>query len=275
VKRSLDEQNAIFWNEPPGAALAEATGIRDLSPGGLRRFDDEYLALYPYLSAYVTREPLLDKRALEIGLGYGTLGQLIANEGALYHGIDIAETPVKVMRYRLRLMGADPQRVLRASALRIPYSADSFDYVFSVGCLHHVGDLEGACAEVFRVLRPNGKAVIMLYNANSARQLFAVRWARLQLLYRRFVKRERTRPFGEHVRAWYDANTSGEAPPHTDYVSVRSVRRLFRRFASVRVEQQNFDTLVFRGGRWVIPRERLLNNVARIFGLDLYITAVK
>jgi hypothetical protein len=82
--------------------------------------------------------------------------------------------------------------------------------------------------------------------------------------------------FGEAVRARYDSNATGDAAPHTDFVSRSDVRRyLFRRFSSVRIDVQNFDGYVLFRGRIVIPREKLLGNVARILGTDLYIVATK
>ncbi|HET8670251.1 MAG TPA: hypothetical protein VFM05_06355, partial [Candidatus Saccharimonadales bacterium] len=73
----------------------------------------------------------------------------------------------------------------------------------------------------------------------------------------------------------YDTNVQGDAAPHTDYVSIIEVRRLFKSFSMVKVDIQNFDTYALFKGKVVIPREKLLNNIGRILGLDFYITAVK
>ena len=75
----------------------------------------------------------------------------------------------------------------------------------------------------------------------------------------------------------YDANTAGEAAPHTDFVSRRDVRELFGAFSEVKAESQNFDSLTpTLGGRQLtIRREWLLGNLARVLGLDLYIHARK
>ena len=68
----------------------------------------------------------------------------------------------------------------------------------------------------------------------------------------------------------YDTNAAGEAAPHTDYVSrarrAPAVQGLRRASA---IDARNFDPLPY------IPRERLLGNVDRVLGLDLYITARK
>jgi hypothetical protein len=88
-------------------------------------------------------------------------------------------------------------------------------------------------------------------------------------------KRRRYKSFGEVVRALYDTNSSGEAAPHTDFVSRSDVRRLFGRFSQIRIDSQNFDTYVLLRSRIVISREKLLNNLGRVLGTDLYIVATK
>jgi hypothetical protein len=97
----------------------------------------------------------------------------------------------------------------------------------------------------------------MLYNAHSLRQLIF--------------------GSGRQVGTRYDANESGAPAPHTDYVSRRDVRRLFGALSDVSVQAQNFDVITWRMARrrWTIPRERLLGNVGRVLGLDLYIRARK
>jgi len=74
----------------------------------------------------------------------------------------------------------------------------------------------------------------------------------------------------EEFRAVYDSHESGEAAPHTDFVSRSDVKRLFRAFSRVRVDVQNFDDYPFG-----IRRDWFLPNLARVVGLDLYIVADK
>lgn len=256
---SLDDRNAAFWDELCGSSLARQLGITDASEASLRRFDAAYMDIYPYLRDYLDH-PLDGADVLEIGLGYGTLSGELMSRGASYHGVDIAEGPVEIVRHRWRLArGTDADaRVVRASALDLPFADARFDFVFTIGCLHHTGNLPRAIEEVRRVLRPGGTAVVMLYNAHS---------------YRRFVKVGlpallRRRRSATEVAALYDTNASGEAAPHTDYVSVAQVRRLFAGFSSIdQIHRRNFDALPYLG------REPLLGSIDRILGLDLYITA--
>ena len=271
---TLNRQNAEFWNELCGTGLARSLGITEPSPESLRRFDEAYLRFYPYLGRYVFTQDLKGQRVLEIGLGYGTLGQLLASKGCRYYGLDIAKNPVALMRYRFGLQGLGGD--LRVgSVLDLPYRDGGFDYVYSIGCLHHTGDLRRAVGEVYRVLADGGKAIIMLYNRHSFRRMIFLPVVHLRnLLLGRYKSRDGRMSFSDWARTWYDKNTQGEAAPHTDYVSRAEVRHLFRDYRTVRIESQNFDPLVLKD-RLLVRRERFLNNLARVAGVDLYITAVK
>src|SRR5688572_31086198 len=101
----IDRQNAEFWNELCGTATARLLGIAEPSLENLRRFDEWYMNYYPYLGKYFCPGDLKGKRVLEIGLGYGTLGQLLASQGCRYYGVDIAKNPIAMMRYRFALQG--------------------------------------------------------------------------------------------------------------------------------------------------------------------------
>ncbi|MBC5793615.1 class I SAM-dependent methyltransferase [Sphaerospermopsis sp. LEGE 00249] len=275
MEKNINQQNANFWNELCGTGLAKSLSITEITPDSLARFDEAYLNIYPYLSEYINNENIKGKKVLEIGLGYGTLGKLLASCNCDYFGLDIAENPVEIMRYRLSLMDKNPDHVKVGSALNIPYENETFHYVYSIGCLHHTGDLAKSIQEVHRVLLPGGKAIIMLYNKNSFRQMIYIPLARLKSMLSLSKADKTYRNFSEFVRSLYDLNSQGQAAPHTDYVSKKQVYQIFKNFSEIGIDVQNFDTYVLGKGKIIIYREKLLDNLARIMGLDLYIIARK
>jgi SAM-dependent methyltransferase len=253
-QETIDERNAAFWDELCGSIMAQSIGVTDHSPESLRRFDAAYMDFYPYLARQLRSPITAGEPLLEIGLGFGTVSQRLAEAGFDYHGLDIAAGPVEIVRERLRRLGVDDaeQRVVSGSALAIPHADGAFGHLVTIGCLHHTGDLPRAVAEVHRVLRPGGRAVVMLYNRHSFR-----------FLVRNLLRRKSD----EELRGDYDSNAAGDAAPHTDYVTPRQARALFGRFARVRIDRRNFDNLPY------VPRRHLLGNVDRLLGLDLYIVA--
>jgi len=150
----------------------------------------------------------------------------------------------------------------------MPFEDGSFDWVYSIGTLHHTGALAESIEEVRRVLVPGGCAVVMLYHKDSARQLLKVR---LPATVARL--RGRSGPTRDEVARLYDANSSGAAAPHTEFVSRRMVRQLFDRYADLQIETRNFDDIRLRR-RLVISRSRALGSpLERWLGLDLYVVA--
>ena len=133
--------------------------------------------------------------------------------------------------------------------------------MYSIGCLHHTGDLPKSVDEVHRVLKPGGCAVVMLYNRRSLRRVALAAGKRLKGKSKEQVEQE--------FRAIYDA-AGGEGAPHTDFTSRREAKRLFAKFGRVKIDVQNFD-----GFRWGLERDYFLGNLARLVGLDLYIVAYK
>ena len=270
-QQQLDEANAEFWAELCGTGLARAIGVEDASAESLARFDRAYMDMYPYLGRYLPWRS--GERLLEIGLGYGTVGQLLAEQGVDYHGLDISPGPVGMMVHRLEMLGASDAaaRVTQGSALAIPHPDASFDVVVSIGCLHHTGDLAATIREVARVLRDGGQAMVMVYNSHSLRAAL-IRVGMLRTGAWRDARRR-----AEFVRGIYDANAEGDAAPATEFTSAGGVRRMFAGFSGVRVRRENFDDLALnvRGRQLFIKRAVFLSNIARIAGTDLYVTATK
>lgn len=269
TQTQVDQLNADFWDELCGSTLAQQLGIADASVESLERFDAAYLKLYPYLSGYLPGAEARGQAVLEMGLGYGTVSQLLASRGLDYHGLDIAEGPVRMVQERLSMLGVDDpeRRVVQGSALEIPHPDESFDQVVTIGCLHHTGDTAAGVSEVHRVLRPGGRALVMIYNRRSYRQMKSA----LKSLPGRLRGRLAD---DEEMRGSYDRNIEGEAAPATEYFSKREARRIFSAFSGTRIRRENFDSLTPLG-RYYVDRQRLLGWPAHRAGLDLYISAVK
>jgi SAM-dependent methyltransferase len=266
----LDTNNIAFWNELCGTSDAKRLGITDNGATNLKKFDDWYFNFYPYLKDHIPFQKLSGLKVLEIGLGYGTVGQRLMECGASYHALDVADGPVTMARHRAKLLGKTAE-VSQCSALAIPYPEDTFDFIVSIGCLHHTGDLALALREVHRVLRAGKSAVIMVYNALSYRHW----WRAPFSTYRRM----KTPSFdwsnaGSEFRSTYDANQQGVAAPSTTFVSGEEIRiYLLRHFSSVQVTPRNVGN-DFWPGR-VMPRSLANCLFGPFVGLDLYVDCIK
>jgi SAM-dependent methyltransferase len=270
----VSDQNAAFWNELCGTQFAASLGVEDDKPASLKKFDDWYFAFYPYLFVHIPFEDMKGKDVLEVGLGYGTVAQRLAETGARYNGLDIAAGPVGMVNHRLRQAGLEG-KAQQGSILSAPFADQSFDYVVAIGCLHHTGDLKKAIAECHRMLRPGGKLVFMVYYSYSYRRFFQARRETVSYFFRELIgHRGVVGTSAEVERAAYDTNAAGEGAPHTDWISIKSLRSFCRNYSAFSAQPENIDNGTPFGNS--APRRELLKTwYPRWFGLDLYATATK
>lgn len=266
----VDRGNSEFWDMLCGSGMATELGIEDFSCESLAKFDAWYLGYYPYLDRHIPFETVNGAKVLEVGLGYGTVGQRLAQRGAVYTGLDIAQRPVALVQERLR-MNALPGTAAVGSILTAPFRDHSFDVVVAIGCYHHTGNLQRAIDESWRILRPGGELCFMVYNSYSYRQWHAhprrtARRLALELLGRPLAHQ------GEDTeKAQYDTDAKGNVPPHTEFASTRSLHRMCARFRSFSSTLENWSTDLNR-----VPREMAVNRRrTKWLGLDVYVRAMK
>lgn len=98
-------------------------------------------------------------RVLDYGCGLGLTTTLLARSGAKVSAFDLSPVSVSVARQRAEVNGvADSVDLVVAAGERLPYASESFDIVFGKAILHHL-DVTLGSAELYRVLKPGGKAV--------------------------------------------------------------------------------------------------------------------
>ena len=107
--------------------------------------------------------PHLD--VLEIGVGNDSHAGLLARHARTFTGIDLTDYAVNSTRQRLRLARLDAP-IIRMDAEKMDFPDESFDFLWSWGVIHHSADTGQVLREMRRVLRPGGRAVIMVYHRN-------------------------------------------------------------------------------------------------------------
>lgn len=114
-------------------------------------------------------------KILDIGCGTGALMTELAPYGGV-EGVDVSETAIAFCRER------GITRVRQGSIEALPYFDGMFDVVLALDVLEHVRDDQAGIAEITRVLKPGGTAVIFS-------PAFMFLWSR-------------TDELGEHVRRY-------------------------------------------------------------------------
>jgi ubiquinone/menaquinone biosynthesis C-methylase UbiE len=293
-RQSLKERVRAFWQEHPcGTKFADAeVGSRAFYEAvEEHRYRTEWHI--PEAAGFDQTKGL---RVLEIGCGLGTDGARFARAGALYTGVDLTEAAVSLARKRFELEGL-PGEFRVADAERLEFGDESFDLVYSHGVLHHTPDARAAVREVHRVLRPGGRAVVMLYHRDSYNyrvNIGVLRRVGARLLRTEGGLRLAHRLTGEPVESlrehaarlkedaaqylsvgeFLSRNTDGAGNPLTRVYSRREARELFGDFARVEF------AVHFLNKRWLpvlgprLPRSTETRLASR-WGWHLWIYATK
>ena len=100
------------------------------------------------------------KRVLDAGSGSGRHAYYSAHFGAEVWAVDLG---VAVEVTRRNTAHFDSVQVVQADLHQLPFAPKSFDFVYSIGVLHHLPDPEAVFREMLKFLKPGGTAQIYLY----------------------------------------------------------------------------------------------------------------
>jgi len=81
------------------------------------------------------------------------------DQGAEVFGLDISGV---IVTRAARNAGEERRRphLLQADIRRIPFPGETFDFVYTMGTIEHIGEYRESLREIRRVLKPGGRAVI-------------------------------------------------------------------------------------------------------------------
>ena len=160
----LKERVRAFWQAHPcGTKFSDAEmGTREF----FERVEAHRYAKEWHIPAAAEFANARGLKVLEIGCGLGTDGAQFAKAGAEYTGVDLTDAASELARKRFELFELKGQFQV-ADAENLDFPDQSFDVVYSHGVLHHTPDMDAAVQQIHRVLKPGGRAIVMLYHRGS------------------------------------------------------------------------------------------------------------
>lgn len=171
------------------------------------------------------------ERVLEIGGGIGTDHAQFAKHGAITTDIDLSSGHLALAQENFMLRGLNGAFV-HHDAETLPFPDASFDVVYTNGVIHHTPNTQRVVDEIYRVLKPGGKAIVMVYAENSLhywRNLVTVLGLRQHLLDTFSVGEIMSR----HVEI-----TENDARPLVKVYTRPRLRKLFTRFRRISIVQR-------------------------------------
>lgn len=249
-----------FWNNNPlcAANIPYPLGSHDF----FIHFDQmrEKIESLEYTYKLHEYTKFKQKKVLDVGCGNGYVLSKYAKEGASVTGIDITETAIDLCKKRFEFMNLSGDfRVANAELL--PFEDNTFDCICSMGVLHHTPNPLKAIEEIYRVLKPNGRLIVMFYHKNS----FYYRW-KLKLLSL-ITKKSLSQLVNEF---------DGPENPKGDVFSKKELKSMFSKFR----HQETFtgfltsDMVLPKFGKYILPNF-LLKYFEKKFGWNLYLKANK
>ena len=129
-----------------------------------------------------TPEDLAGKLVLDVGCGMGRFADIATRWGARVIGVDLS-TAAEVAAQNLRDRKA---AFFQADVFSLPFAPESFDFIYSLGVLHHTPNCERAFKVLPPLLKDGGTIAIWLYSAYN-------KWYRMSDVYRHITTRMNTR----------------------------------------------------------------------------------
>src|ERR1700722_11476894 len=155
AKRFETWENAVIWlrDQPNHCRLVLDAFYDDPLIAAAERYfgSSEWQAISQLLGGRTGR-------ALDVGAGRGIASYALAREGFEVTSLEPDSSAI-VGAAAIRGLAAEadlPIGVVEEFSERLPFTDGLFDVVFARAVLHHTYDLDLACTELYRVLRPGG-----------------------------------------------------------------------------------------------------------------------
>ena len=115
----------------------------------------------------------------DLGAGEGMLAQLLARQAEIVYCIDNSPRMVEVGTELAQKQGISNLHYKLGNIEKIPLQKNSVDLAYLSQALHHASHPQTAISEAYRILKPNGKLIIIdlkEHNFEKARELYADMW---------------------------------------------------------------------------------------------------
>lgn len=123
---------------------------------------------------------LAGKLVLDVGCGMGRFAEVASRWGATVVAIDLSRAVDAAQRNIGKRANV---HIAQANIFELPFRPETFDFIFSIGVLHHTPNTKSAFDNLPPLLRHNGKIAIWLYTTYDS-----IQW-RFSDLYRHVTPR--------------------------------------------------------------------------------------
>lgn len=177
-----------YWDAHPlGLQYVSRQGVKQ---GSLEFFEHIRPWMNPYKFPWIMERIDAEARRLdggtllEVGCGMGYDSLEFIRRGVRVTAVDLTPNAVEFAKRHFEVVGAAAEEVKVGNALDLPFDDETFDAVWSNGVLHATGDTRKAISEVFRVLKPGGRAIISHFYRKPSWMYLLHRFGRENIEYK-------------------------------------------------------------------------------------------
>ena len=179
----------------------------------------------------------------------------------LRYGIDLGADQIEITKDMFQKLNLSYEDLKVASAEKLPYENNYFDFVYSFGVIHHTPDINSAVNEIHRVLKPGGRAVIMIY---------ARGWKHyIKRCFIHGILKMKIFKYGfDWQKVYNEVSEVNGGSPLTQVLTRRQVKKLFKNFYIESIEKKRLGEFFEYKPYNTVKAPNFILNLFSLFGLE-------
>ena len=235
TSEELTQKVQKWWNDNPFTYLMDN---KNITPDWafFRNIDRKIIKWmpwaqvgYPLLSKVIDYKKLEGKNVLDIAVGTGWTTENLIRAGAQVTAIDLTPQAIALTKRRLEINHLSATATVVADAQNLPFPDQSFDFVLAFGCLMHMPNTIKAVQEIYRVLKPGGRAAAMMYYKHSLHWWYYIFFAK------GIVRGKLFKMSPQELSSRYTDGAYEEGNQLTKFYSRGEIKKLFDQFKEIKI----------------------------------------
>jgi ubiquinone/menaquinone biosynthesis C-methylase UbiE len=222
-----------------------------------------YTKYYEYLWKDAEFQFHQGEEVLEVGCGIGTDLAEYALNGAIVTGVDLGIDQVNLTRLNLETRGLKYKEIKQSNAEELDFPDCSFDLVYSFGVLHHTPNTKQAIHEIHRVLKDDGKTIVMLYARGWKHYL--KRCFLHGLIYGKYFKHG-----CDWSKVYAEVSEVNGNSPKSDIYTKKQVELLFSNFSQVEIHKRRMGEFFEYAPYRTLKFPKIVNSICFIVGAEFF-----
>jgi ubiquinone/menaquinone biosynthesis C-methylase UbiE len=253
------------WNNDPAGSHYVVEAAAHTKDWFLEAERHRYGQYAPWMRSVMEFDRHRGEEVLEIGGGMGTDLAQFAQSGARVTDVDLSAGHLTLAKENFFVRGLEG-RFIQHDAETLVFDDNTFDLVYSNGVLHHTPNTHRVVREIYRVLKPGGRAIVMVYAENSLHYWRNIMWnigLREGQLFRYSM--------AELMSRTVERSDNAAAHPLVKAYTPVRLRQLFEGFNHIKIQQRQLEARA-------VPRTlRFVSSdaVGAVMGWNLIIKAQK